>query len=128
MMRQQVLTAGHGKHRRVIGVELDFSRPLATARAQDRASYAVVQTMPQGRKVRTRPVGFKAIYDASSDSVRLLLDGRPRLVPASRVVVTVGYPIGTVGVAHASAARARETAASAALTFFVLPGANGVLG
>ena len=52
---KQVVTAGKGKHKQVIGFQLDFNAPLNAAAAQDPSNYTVVQQTKHGHKTVSRP-------------------------------------------------------------------------
>ncbi len=96
---EKVLFAGKGRHRRVVGYELDFSAALDPARATSLADYELTQTLRHGRKVIARPVAFGAAYDASARSVTLTLAGRPKFTKGGRLVVVAAPPGGIASAA-----------------------------
>ena len=81
------MTVGKGKHKHVVGFQLDFNTPLNAAAAQDTANYSVVQQTNHGHKTVSHPVAFRAVYDATNNSVQLLLKGRAKLAQGGKVVV-----------------------------------------
>ena len=89
---KQLVTTGKGKHKHVIGFQLNFNAPLNAAAAQDASDYTVVQHTKHGHKTISRPVAFRAVYNASSDSVQLLLKGRPKFAQGGKIVVNPTSP------------------------------------
>jgi hypothetical protein len=91
-------------------------------------SVGVVQRTKHGHKTVARPVAFRAVYNASSDSVQLLLKGRPKFAQGGQIVVN---PTSTGAIADASGGPLTSEESNtpiATTTFTVLPGARGVTG
>jgi hypothetical protein len=61
---------------------------LSAAAALDPANYMVVKQMKHGHKMVTHRLAFRAVYDAVTDSVQLVLKGRPKLSRGDRIVVS----------------------------------------
>ena len=114
LVGDHAITAGRGKHKHVIGFQLDFSAPLDAQVAEDPAHYAVVRQVKHGNKRVSHRVAIKAVYDPATHSVQLLFKGRPKLTMGGRIVVS---PQSSGGIA-----------VSAATTIVILPGARGLVG
>jgi streptogramin lyase len=87
------ILAGKGRHKRVIGYELDFSTAMDPNRAASVVDYSLVQFQRRGRPLVTRPVTFQAAYDATAHRVALTLSGKPKFARGGKLVV-VGVPPG----------------------------------
>ena len=94
IVAEQVLYAGKGRHRHVDGFELVISSALDSTRAVDIADYTLTQTMKRGHKPIAKPVPFRVAYDASSDSVTLMLIGKPKFAHGGELVVNAQSPGG----------------------------------
>jgi virginiamycin B lyase len=101
IISEQILTTGKGRHKTTIGFRLVFNSPLDAAAAQNAANYGLTQTMKRGREKAVRAVRLRAIYDPSTESVRLLLSGKPRFAAGGRLVVNAASPAGIMGAAGA---------------------------
>jgi hypothetical protein len=91
---EKVLFAGKGKHRHVVGFELEFSKALALTRAQDAANYAVTQTIRNHGKVVRQQVPIKVNYNSSAEDATLTLTGKARFAHGGQVVVNAQPPSG----------------------------------
>jgi hypothetical protein len=123
-----LVTTGKGKHKEVIGFQLNFNAPLNAAAAQDPSNYTVVQQTKHGHKTVSRPVAFRAVYDASSDSVQLLLKGRAKFAKGGQIVVNPTSPGAMADTSGGSLTSEDGNTPMATTTFTVLPGARGVTG
>ncbi len=91
---ETVLFAGKGRHRRIVGYELDFSTAMDPARAASAADYILTQFRRRGRQLVARPVGVRASYDAAAHAVTLTLAGRPVFARGGELVVVAVPPGG----------------------------------
>jgi streptogramin lyase len=96
---ETVLFAGKGRHRRVVGYELDFSTAMDPDRAASTANYILTQLRRRGRQLVARPVGVRAAYDAAAHTVTLTLAGRPVFARGGELVVVAAPPGGLADVA-----------------------------
>ena len=93
----KVLHAGKGRHKHIVGFELDFSKALDPARAQSLANYAVTQTVkPRGRgQSAVKAVDLStALNNATTDSVTLTLAGKAAFASGGQIVVNASSPGG----------------------------------
>src|SRR6185437_449109 len=86
--------AGKGRHKRLVGYELDFSAAMDPAGAASAASYALVQFRRRHHRLIAQPVGFRAAYDAAAHRVTLTLSGRPKFAAGGKLMVIGGAPGG----------------------------------
>ena len=93
IVAEKVLFAGKGRHRRVVGYELDFSSAMDPTRAASAAEYALTQGVRHGRQLVARAVAVQAAYDARAHVVTLTLAGRPQFARGGKLVVS-GTPPG----------------------------------
>jgi hypothetical protein len=114
-MAEHVLTTGKAARRRVVGFQLDYNTTIAAAAVQEQARYAVLKTVQHGHTTISRPVRFKVVSDAASHSVKLLLPGRPHFARGGQITVSTSPPTRATG------------ASGLQFTFFVLPGARGIV-
>ncbi len=91
---EQVLTSGSGKHKKSIGFELFFSAALDPSRAQNAANYTITQTVKHGRKTSAKAVAFHALYNASTQSVSLIVAGEVPFTLGGQIVVNAAPPAG----------------------------------
>ena len=84
------LFMGTGKKKRLVGFELTFSRALDAMRAGNAANY----TLTQKGKHKTVPVGLKAVYNAATKTVDMLLSGPTPFVLGGALVVNAQSPGG----------------------------------
>jgi streptogramin lyase len=89
LAEKETLT-GEGRHRHVVGFELDFSAAMDPTRAASVANYIVTQFRRRHRQLVARPVHFRAAYDAATRSVTLTLAGRPKFARGGRLEVIAG--------------------------------------
>ena len=73
IVAEKVIFAGKGRHRHVVGYELDFSAALDPARATSLANYTLTQSRRRGRQLVAQPVTVRAAYDATAHRVTLTL-------------------------------------------------------
>ena len=126
---EQVVTAGKGKHKHVVGFQLQFNTPLDAGSATDPANYSVVQQTKHGRSMASHPVAFRAFYNPTTDSVQILLRGRPRFAHGGTIIVNPKAPTAIAQAAHARlSSQDGATPVSTTTIIIVLPGARGVVG
>jgi hypothetical protein len=94
IVAEKVLYTGKGRHKRVVGFELDFSKVLDPARAMQVANYTMTQTLRHGRTPVTRAVGFKLTYNAAADAVAVTLTGKSTFTGGGKLVVNAQSPDG----------------------------------
>ena len=105
------LFAGKGRNKHLVGFQLVFSSRLDPSSA---ANYTITQTMKHGRERVARAIRLRVEYDASSDSVNLMLAGRPRFTSGGQLVVKLPQPSGTGGSSVSDE------------VFSILPGGRGI--
>lgn len=81
------MLGGRGRHRHLVGFELDFSAAMDPTAAANPANYSVVQFRRRGRRLIARAVKFRASYDATAHWVVLTLVGRPKFAAGGKLVV-----------------------------------------
>ena len=86
IVSEQVLTTGKGKHKKSV-VSSCFSATHLTRHVRDAANYTVTGTVKRGRKTTANPVRLTAVYNASANSVSLILVGRPPFTSGGQIVV-----------------------------------------
>jgi streptogramin lyase len=123
---EEVLLAGKGRHRRVVGYELDFSTAMDPTRAASTSGYTLVQLQRRGRKLGTRPVAFEAAYDATANSVRLTLSGRPRFAKGGQLVVIARPPGGLTDAAGTPLDGGNQGVPGDDGTFVIAPKGTGI--
>src|SRR5262249_20114812 len=100
--------------------------PLDASRAQDVANYIVVQAVRHRRRMMTRPVGFKAVYNASKNSVQLLFTGRPRFAQGGQIILNESWPGGLTDASGASLAVGNPSAVQGNMVITIGPKASGI--
>jgi virginiamycin B lyase len=91
---ETVLFAGKGRHRQIVGYELDFSTAMDPDRAASAANYTLTEFRRRGRQLIARPTGVRAAYDATAHRVTLTLAGRPAFARGGELVVVAAAPGG----------------------------------
>jgi hypothetical protein len=103
IVRQQLLTAGNGKHKHLTGFEVVFSAALDPSRARNAANYTVSQTVVRlvkgHRTTVAQPVPIRVVYDAAAHAVSLLLMGQPQFAKGGQIVVSGSPPTGLISTA-----------------------------
>jgi virginiamycin B lyase len=94
VVAEKVITIGQRRRRRVVGFELDFSKPLDAARASNVANYMLTQTNRHGRTLATQAVNAQATYSAATHSVMITLMGKVKFAAGGRLVVNAQAPNG----------------------------------
>jgi streptogramin lyase len=94
VVAEEVVLAGKGRRKHAVGYELDFSTAMDPARAASTANYTLTQFQRRGRKLVAHPVAFQAAYDATANSVRLTLAGKPKFARGGKLVVIAAPPGG----------------------------------
>ena len=89
---EQVLIAGTGKHRRVIGFKFSFNEPVDSSRAGNAANYTVTQNVKHGRKTIAQAVRIRSVNMDSPDTVSLIVAGSPQFANGGRIVVNSTPP------------------------------------
>jgi len=84
LLVEQELTAATGKHKHVIGVELEFSKSLDASLAHDIAKRFTNQA--------ARPLGVQFIADVAGSNQGLGLVASARIAPGGREIVVVAKP------------------------------------
>jgi hypothetical protein len=125
---EQAITAGRGKHKHVVGFQIDFNGPLNAQAAQNPANYSVVRQVMHGRKLVSHHVAFRALYNSATDSVQLTLNGPPKFSLGGRIVVNATSPGTLASASQARPAHAAGGTPAATITITVLPGALGFVG
>jgi virginiamycin B lyase len=97
IIAEQILTKGKGKHQSIVGFKLIFSAPLAAATAQNATNYVISQNMRRGRALVAQSIRVRAGYNPSTNSVSLLLVGKPRFMKGGRLLVKATGPTGITG-------------------------------
>jgi hypothetical protein len=97
IVAEEILYAGRGQHKHVVGFQLNFNKALDPARAQDLANYAVSQTIRrrgQGQGVM-KAVGLaSAVYGDKTDTVTLILAGHAAFGGGGQIVLNASSPGG----------------------------------
>ncbi len=101
IVTEKVIFAGKGKHKRVVGYELDFSTAMDPTRAASVVNYTLVQFQRHGGKLASSPVSFMAAYDVAARDVTLTLVGKPKFVKGGKLVVVAQPPGGLTNTAGA---------------------------
>ena len=91
---EKVLTVGKGKHKHIVGFQLSFSEPLDASSADNPANYTIIQTMKHSRATVARAVRFRALYNRTTQSVKLMVPGKPRFAGGGSLVVRATPPTG----------------------------------
>ena len=94
IVTEKVLMTGRGRRRRVVGFELDFSKSLDPATAQNLANYVLTQTVKRRRQTILQRMGFQVVYNDATRSVSLMLTGRAKFAQGGQLVVEAGPPDG----------------------------------
>jgi virginiamycin B lyase len=97
IIAEQILTKGKGKHQSIVGFKLIFSAQLAAATAQSATNYVISQNMRRGRALVAQSIRVRAGYNPSTNSVSLLLVGKPRFMKGGRLLVKATGPTGITG-------------------------------
>jgi hypothetical protein len=126
ILAEKPILAGKGRHKRLIGYELDFSTAMDPTRAASVVNYSLVQFQRRGRQLVSRPVTFLAAYDATAHRVTLTLSGRPKFANGGKLVVVGVPPGGLIG----SAGVPLDAGGTGALgddgTFVIAPKGTGI--
>ena len=101
IVTEKVIFAGKGRHKRVVGYELDFSTAMDPTRAASIVNYTLSQFQRRGGQLVSSPVAFMAAYDATAHDVTLTLVGKPRFVKGGKLVVVAQPPGGLTNTAGA---------------------------
>jgi hypothetical protein len=117
---ERVLIAGKGRHKHLIGFELDFRSALDPSRASDAANYTITQAVRRGRKRLAQPVRFTARYDPTANAVSLLVAGRPSFAKGGQIVINAAPPSGITDTSGDYLA--------GSTIFIILPKARGMRG
>jgi hypothetical protein len=83
----RVIFAGTGKPRRLIGFELFFGGPGDSSQAAGSESYAITRAVKKKRRVVAKPIPFIARYKAATNSVDLLVLGKPPFKSGGQIIV-----------------------------------------
>jgi virginiamycin B lyase len=105
--------AGRGKHRHVVGFQLVFNNAVDASIAQNSTNYTLTQNVKHGRQKAVQAIRLRAVYDASTDAVDLLLVGRPKFTTGGQLAVKMPPAIGGLG-------------SGLAIYFNVLAGGRGI--
>jgi hypothetical protein len=124
---EHALTVGKGKHKRVIGFELEFSVPIDRSGAANAANYTVVEYHKHGRQTIPQHLRFKARYDPSHNAVKLVLPGKPRFAQGGQIVVQTTSTSGITNLSSAYPAGNLRGSQGQNVVFAVLPGAQTVV-
>jgi streptogramin lyase len=101
IVTEKVIFAGKGRHKRVVGYELDFSTAMDPTRAASVVNYTLSQFQRRGGQLVSSPVTFMAAYDATAHDVTLTLVGKPKFVKGGKLVVVAQPPGGLTSAAGA---------------------------
>jgi virginiamycin B lyase len=123
---EQVLTAGKGKHKHIIGFKLVFSELMNPASAADAANYSIIETAKHSRAKIAQPLRFKATYNALADSVSLMVAGKPRFASGGRLLVKATPTSGISSAAGAYLDGNNAGTAGDDGVFDILPGGSGI--
>jgi virginiamycin B lyase len=124
--REVVLTAGKGRRKHVVGFKLSFNAPLNPASAANAANYEVTKTTKRRREKSVVPIHLQVAYDATDETVSLMLAGRPRFTQGGQIVVSGVPPTGVAGASGDYLAGSGGTPGSEGI-FRILPNARGVV-
>ena len=94
IVTEKAILAGKGRHKRVVGYELDFSTAMDPTLAASVAEYTLTQTRRRGRQLLNLPVTFQAAYDATAHSVTLTLSGKAKFAQGGKLMVAGVHPGG----------------------------------
>jgi len=95
IIAEKILYAGKGRHKHVVGFELDFSKSLNPTQAQNVANYAVTQTVKIHGKPGGKPVALaSAVYNDATHAVTLTISGKAPFVTGGQIVVNGTAPLG----------------------------------
>lgn len=120
---QEILrTIGAGQARQsrrargqLAGFQLTFNQPLDTASATIRTHYAVLEYHRHGPKKSAQSIPFRAHYDSSAQTVRLILTGNHRFAQGGRLIL------------RAMLSNTSGSLPEGNTVFTILPGATGVI-
>jgi hypothetical protein len=95
IIAEKILYAGKGRHKHVVGFELDFSKSLNPTQAQNVANYAVTQTVKIHGKPGGKPVALaSAVYNDATHAATLTISGKAPFVTGGQIVVNGTAPLG----------------------------------
>jgi hypothetical protein len=84
---EEVLTAGKGKDKHVVGFEIDLGKALDPTVARDVANRTVPRTARQTRETVTQSVNLLVDYNSSAGSASLMLTGKAKIARGGQIVV-----------------------------------------
>jgi hypothetical protein len=108
---ERALFAGAGRSHHLVGFELVFTGATETSHAAGSDRYAITQTEKRKRKSVAEPVAFIARYEAATDSVDLLVIGKPAFKMGGQIIVDAPASDGIVSVSGADLPDARAAIA-----------------
>ena len=123
-----IMTSSKGGHTRIAGFGLTFSEPLQASRARDAANYVVTQTVRHRRKTVAQRIKLRPRYQPESDTVSLILTGRPSFASGGRILVNGSSPKGIARTSGVFLDGSGDGASGSDAVFVILPGGQGLTG
>ena len=104
----KIIYAGKGRNRHIVGLEIQFSKPITSDAVQDVANYKVTQTFRfRGKSIAKAVRLMTAVYNASTHSVTLTISGKAAFARGGQIVIngssrggitnTLGSPLDGTG-------------------------------